>query len=145
MISAFDLPFGWKSEPPFAPADGERGQTVFKNLLKSQEFKYAQVNTGVEPQAAFIRPEGIVKLNPVTAVYMYIAFIIHPGNFKGQYPVGVHQSFNDASFFKLRVPVVYFCNRIQYFAYSLQILYLSRVFPFEILNNLIDIHDFVFK
>ena len=49
--------FGVKIAAALAAADGQAGQAVFQHLLHPQELDNAQVNAGVQAQAALIRAQ----------------------------------------------------------------------------------------
>ena len=59
---------GSKSEPPLPPPMGRPVRGVFEDLLEAQELDDAQVDRGMEPQAALVGADGGVELHPVAAV-----------------------------------------------------------------------------
>ena len=74
------LPFGVKVGAALAAADRQAGQGVLEDLLETEELDDAEIDRGVEAQAALVGAEGAVELDAETAVDMGIPFIVLPGN-----------------------------------------------------------------
>ena len=91
----------------------------------------------METKSAFIRSDGIVELNPVTAVHMNFAIVINPAELECEDTVRFNDPVDDVGSFKLRIFIVNLFNRFQNFANCLKILNFTRVFFLQV------IHDFL--
>src|SRR5271169_6668241 len=67
MTSLSLLPLGSKSDPPLPP-HGQRGQRVLEDLLKGEELQDAQIDRGMEAQAALVGADGAVHLDAEAAI-----------------------------------------------------------------------------
>ena len=72
------LALGVKIRPALAAAHGESGQRVLENLFEAQELEDAQVDRGVEAQAAFVGADGAVEFNAVAAIHLHVAGVVCP-------------------------------------------------------------------
>ncbi len=77
---AVRLPLGVKVRAALCAADGQAGEGILEGLLKAKEFENAQVDGGVETEAALVWANGAVELDAVAVVYLHLSLIIHPGN-----------------------------------------------------------------
>src|SRR5690606_14810656 len=73
--------------PALAAADGHPGQRILEGLLEAQKLDDAEIDGGMEPQAALVRAQRRIELNAKTAVDLHLALIIHPGNTKDDLPL----------------------------------------------------------
>jgi len=87
------LPFGIEIRTTLAAAHGQGGQAVFEYLLKGEKLQDAQIDTGVEAQATFVRPDSAVHLDPVSCVYLNLLLVIKPGHPEDDNPLGDNHSF----------------------------------------------------
>ena len=68
ITSPSDLPLGSKSRAALAAAHRQRGQAVLEHLLEAEELEDAEVDAGVEAQAALVGPDRAVELDAEAAV-----------------------------------------------------------------------------
>ena len=78
MTSPSLLPCGSKSEPPLAPPMGSVVRLFLKHLLEGQELQHAEVDRGVETQAALVRPDRAVHLDAIAAVDLDLSLVVRP-------------------------------------------------------------------
>ena len=64
------FPFGSKSDPPLPPPIGQGGERVLEDLLEGEELQDAEVDRGMETQAAFVGADRAVHLDAEAAVDM---------------------------------------------------------------------------
>ncbi len=95
----------------------------------------------MESQAAFVGAYGAVELHAVTDVGLYLAAVVHPRHAEGDDAVGLDHTLDDFSLFELGMFVVNLLDRLEDFAYCLQILAFARMFPFEICHQIINVHN----
>src|SRR5690606_9332820 len=93
-----------------AAAHGQGGQRVLEYLLEGQELEHAQVDRGVETQAALVRADSAVHLHAVAAVDVNLAVIVHPRHAEHDDPLRLDQALDDA---RLEVLGVFFQERPQ--------------------------------
>jgi len=72
------LAFGIEIRSAFAAAHGQRGERILEHLLECKEFQNAEVDRGMEAQAAFVWSDGAVHLDAEATVDFNIALIIRP-------------------------------------------------------------------
>ena len=87
-----DLPFGSKSAAALAAAHGQRGQAVLEDLLEAQELDDAQVYGRMQAQAALVGPKAAVELHAEAAVYLDLAFVVHPRNAEHDHALGLNDA-----------------------------------------------------
>ena len=109
------LAFRIKVGTALAAAHREGGQGVLQNLLKPKELHDGEVDGGVETNAAFVGADGAVVLHTVTAVDMYFAVVIHPGNTEFQNSLGLNKTLNQSCLFPLGMLVDYQLKRFKHF------------------------------
>src|SRR5690554_742166 len=104
------LALGVEVRAALAAAHGQGGQRVLEYLLEGQELEHAQVDRGVETQAALVRADSAVHLHAVAAVDVNLTVIIHPRHAEHDDPLGLDQALDDA---RLEVLGVFFQERPQ--------------------------------
>ena len=77
---AVGFAFRIKIGAAFAAAHRERGQRVFEDLFKTEEFQDAEIHGRMEPETALVRPDRAVELNAVSLIDLNLALVVHPGN-----------------------------------------------------------------
>ena len=78
-----------------AAADGQTGQGVLEDLLKSQEFDDAQIDRGMEPQTTLVGAESRVELDAETTVDLHRSSVIHPGDTEDDLTLGLADALQD--------------------------------------------------
>ena len=116
LTEAHDLPIafplGIKIAPSLSAAHGEGGQGVLKDLLKPKKLNDGQVHAGVKAQAALVRTDGRIELDPVAAVHPDLAAVVHPRDPEHDHTLRLHHALNNAAALQLR-PALH--NRLQGF------------------------------
>ena len=82
----------------------------------------------MEAKTSFVWPDGVVVLNPVAQVYLYVTLIIDPRYLKGKYTVRFNYPLKDTGFGKFRIFVVDIFDRLENLSDGLQILSLPGCF-----------------
>ena len=72
------LAFRIKVRTALATADWQTCKRIFENLLKSKEFKNAEIDTWVETKTALVRSNCTIHLDTISTIDLYFAFIILP-------------------------------------------------------------------
>src|SRR5699024_6564424 len=84
LAKAHDLalraPLGIEVRAALAAADGQPGERVLEHLLEAEELDHAQVDRRMKTQAALVRPERRVELDPETTVDLNLAAVVDPGH-----------------------------------------------------------------
>ena len=107
MISASRASAGVEVGAALAAADRHAGQGVLEDLLEAEELDDAEVDRGVEPQAALVGAERRVELHPEAAVDLDAAGVVRPRHAEDDLPLGLAEPLQDGAFKELRVPVVH--------------------------------------
>ena len=89
------LPFRIEIGSTFAAAHRQRRQGVFEHLLEGEELEDAQVHRRMESQAAFVRADGAVHLDPVAAIDLVRAAIVLPRHAEHHHAFGLHHALDD--------------------------------------------------
>ena len=89
-------------------------------MLKAQEFQDAEVDGGMETDAAFVRADGVVELYAVAQVNVNFALVVDPGHTEGEDAVGFYKAFDELGAFKFGVFVVHVFDGEENFAHGLQ-------------------------
>src|SRR5690554_4437554 len=121
------LSFGVEVGTTFTTTHGQRGETVFQNLLKSQKFKNTQVHRCVKTNAPLVRTDGTVHLHPETTVNLHFTAIIQPGHPKHNHPLGFGHTFQNFIFHQSRILHYKRSQTLYYLMYSLVEFGLSRI------------------
>ena len=101
------LSLGVKIRAALSASHGKRRKTVLKGLFKAQKLKYGQVYGRMKAKPALVGSYRAVKLNSVSAVYMYLPSIILPWNSEHDYPLRLCHSLKQSLFFVLGMSVDY--------------------------------------
>src|SRR5690606_25382841 len=70
--------FWVKIRTALTASHGKCCKAVLKSLLKSQEFKDAEIYRRMETKLSLVWPYCRIHLNSVAFIYLYLAFIIKP-------------------------------------------------------------------
>ena len=92
----FRLALGIKVAAALGAADGEPGQAVLENLLEAEELENAQIDGGVEAEAALVGPESGIELDAVAAVDLHPALVIGPRDAEHDLAFRFHDALKDA-------------------------------------------------
>src|SRR6185436_12904832 len=72
---AVGLALGVEVAAALAAAHRQRGEAVLEHLLEGEELEDAEVDAGVEAQAALVRPQRAAHLDAEAAVYLDVAAV----------------------------------------------------------------------
>ena len=90
------LALGIEVAAALGAADGEAAQAVLEDLFKTEEFQDAQVDAGVEAEAALVGAEGGVELDAVAAVHLHAALVVRPCHAEHDLAFGFDDAFENA-------------------------------------------------
>ena len=60
----------------------------------------------METDTALVRTDGIVELNAVADVYLYLTLVIYPGYTECEYTIRLYDTLDDTVLFELKILVV---------------------------------------
>jgi hypothetical protein len=92
-------------------------------------------------ETTFVRANGVVVLNTITHVGLYVALIVNPCDAELANTIGDAKALDEVGLLKLRVFVVLLLNGGQYLTYGLDVLRLVGKSLFQILYNFCCIHN----
>ena len=102
LAEAHDFPFalalGVEVAAALCAAHRQGGQAVLEDLFKAQELDDADVDGRMESDAALVGADGGVELDPIAAVDLHLAVVVHPGDTEDDLPFRFHQAFQNAGF-----------------------------------------------
>ena len=124
-----------------ATAHRQRSQGILEGLFKAQELQDGEVHGCVETNTALVGADGIVELNAVTQVGLYLTLVVYPRHTEGEDAIWFHQPFDNLCFFELGMLVVDSLDRQKDFFHCLQILGFTRMFCLQRGHNTFDIHN----
>ena len=81
--------------PALAATDGQPGQRVLEDLLEAEELDHAGIHARVEAQAALVRADGRVELDPVALVDLHFATVVDPGDAEHDLPFRLDDARHD--------------------------------------------------
>lgn len=86
--------FGWAHVPStFTSSNGQHGETVFEDLLKSQELEDGKIDGRMETQSAFVRSKTGAELHSIAPVDVDVSSIIQPRDAEQDDPFWFEHSF----------------------------------------------------
>ena len=74
---------------------GQAGQRVLEDLLEAEELDDAEVDAGVEPQAALVRTQRRVELDTEAAIHLHLAGVVDPRHPEDDLPLRLAQPLDD--------------------------------------------------
>ncbi len=98
------LPLGIEVRAPLAAAHRQGGQRVLEHLLEGQELEDAEVDRGVEPQAALVGADGAVHLDAEATVDADVPRVVLPGDAEHEDPLGLDDPLEDLGVGVLGMP-----------------------------------------
>ena len=118
----------------------KRREGILECLLETEEFQHRWVHRCVETDTALVGADSAVELHTITQISLNLALVIDPRYAECDDAVGLNHALHDFGALKFGVVVIYLLDRLQYFAYCLQILALTGVFAFEFCHQIINVH-----
>ena len=122
---AIRLPFRIEIGSALRAAHRQAGQAVLEDLLEPEELQDRKRDRGMETQAAFVGPDGVVELHTVGAVDLDVAAVVDPGDAKHDHAVGLGQPLENLRLAVLGAVEDERHQRLAYFADGLVELRLS--------------------
>src|SRR5690606_25447687 len=122
-----------------AAPDGHAGERVLEDLLEAEELHDAQVHRRVEPQAALVRAQGAVELDPEPAVDVHLAGVVGPRDAEDDLPLRLGDPLDQLGLDELRTLGQHRAERLQDLAHRLVELFLARVAPQDLLVEGLDL------
>src|SRR5690606_2874837 len=96
-----------------AAPDGHAGERVLEDLLEAEELHDAQVHRRVEPQAALVRAQGAVELDPEPAVDVHLAGVVGPRDAEDDLPLRLGDPLDQLGLDELRTLGQHRAERLQ--------------------------------
>ena len=119
-------------------------EEVYNQHPEFEELEDREVYRRMETDTALVRSDSRVELYSVTCVCLNLTVIVNPCNLESKDTLWLYDTLNDLSFLELRMLVIDFLYRLQYFMYRLEILFLIRVLGLEFGHQIISVHYYVF-
>lgn len=133
------LALGVKVGTAFTAAHWQRGQAVFKDLLKAEKLDDRSADCGVETKAALVGTDCGVELNAEAAVDVELTLIVVPGNTKLNKTLWLDKCFNYTAFFVFGFGFNQGLETFQNFLYGLKKLRLMGIPLFDARINVLEI------
>ena len=133
------LALGIEIGPALAAAHGERGERVLEDLLEGEELQDAQVDRGMEAQAALVGADGAVHLDAETAIDLDVAMVVKPRNAEHQDALGFHDALENPLRDVLGVSLQHKAQRLHDFLHGLVEFRLGRVLGFHQSHYFVDV------
>ena len=92
---AVALALGVEVRAALAAAHGQRGEGVLEDLLEGEELEHAEVDGGMEAQAALVGADGAVHLDAVAPVDLDLALVVDPGDAEHDDALGLDDALED--------------------------------------------------
>ena len=131
------LALGIEVGSALAAAHGQRGQRVLEDLLKSQELQDAEIDRGMEAQAALVGADGAVHLDTEAAIDLDIVLVVKPRHTEHDEALGFSDALKNFCRDVFRMPLQHGAQRLEYFLHRLMKFRLGGVL------GLYQRHDFV--
>ena len=94
----------------------------------------------METKTSLIWSDSRVELYSVTCVCLNFTVVVNPSNLECKDTLRLYDTLNDLSLLKLRVLVVYLLDRLQYFVYCLEVLFLIRILGLKLGHQFLCVH-----
>src|SRR5208283_4512008 len=133
------LALGIEIRSAFAAAHGQRGQRVLEDLLEGKELQDAEIDGGMEAQAAFVGADRAVHLNTETAIDLDIALVIKPRYAEHQDALGFHDALEDPRGNIFRMSLQHQTQRLEYFLDCLMKFWLGWVLRLHQCHNIVNV------
>ena len=94
----------------------------------------------METETALVRSDCRVELHSVTCVCLNLALVVYPCNLESKDTLRLYDTLNDLTLLKLWELVVNLLDRLQYFVYCLEILWLILILGLEFGHQFLCVH-----
>ena len=121
------LALGIEVGAALAAAHGQRGQRVLEDLLEGQELQDAEVDRGMEAQAALVGADGAVHLDAEAAIDLDVALVVKPGDAEHEDALGFGDALKNPRRDVFRMSLQHEAQRVDHFLYGLVKFRLGRV------------------
>lgn len=124
----------------FCAAHGQRSERVFESLLEAQKLHGVEINVFLKTKSAFERPDCVVELHAISAIYVIYTVVIHPWNAEDDLSFGFDYAFeNDVFAHNALVLLDCGSQRRENFFDRLHKLRLIRVLQFGLFDDFTDV------
>src|SRR5690606_32847992 len=89
--------------PAFGSADGQPRQGILECLLEAEELDDAEIDAGVEPETALIRPEGGVEADAEPAIDLHLSLVVGPGHAEDDLTLGLADPLDEGAIRVIRM------------------------------------------
>ena len=113
---------------------------ILECLFETEEFQDRKVHRRVEADTSLVRTDGRVELHTVSRVCLNFTVIVDPSHFECEDALRFNDTLDDLCIFELRMLVIDFLNRLQYFVHRLKIFLLIRVLGLEFGHQIFSVH-----
>ena len=93
----------------------------------------------METDTTFVRSDSAVHLNAETAVYMNLAFVIHPRNTEHDYSLRLNDTLHDLLIQEVRVLHNIRCNTLNHLAYCLMEFLFTGVLGYKLSHETLNV------
>src|SRR5208283_5104069 len=125
------LALGIEIRSALAAAHGQRGQRVLEDLLEGEELQDAEIDRGMEAQAALVGADGAVHLDAEAAIDLDVALVVKPRHAEHKDALGFHNPLQDPGRNVFRMSLENEAQRVEHFLYRLVKFRLSGVLRFH--------------
>ena len=129
------LALGVEVRAALAAAHGQGGEGVLQDLLEAEELEHAEVDGGVEAQAALVGADGGVELDAEAAVDLGLALVVNPGDAEHDHALGLGDALEDLRLLVLGVCVQDGLEGLQHLGDGLDEERLLAIAGLDLLNN----------
>ena len=133
------LALGIEVGAALAAAHGQRGERVLEDLLEGEELQDAEVDRGMEAQAALVGADGAVHLDAEAAVDLDVALIVHPRDAEHEDALGLRDALENPRRDVLGMSLQHKTQRLHDFLYGLVEFRLGGVLGLHQGHNIVDV------
>ena len=133
------LALGIEVGTALAAAHGQRGERVLEDLFKGQKLQDAEIDGGVEAQAALVGADGAVHLDAEAAVDLDVALVIEPWHAEHEHALGFGDALKNPGGDVLGVSLQHKAQRLEHFLYSLVKFRFRGILGFHQRHYIVDV------
>ena len=133
------LALGIEIRSALAAAHGQRRQRILEDLLEGEELQDAEVDRGMEAQAALVGADGAVHLDAEAAIDLDVPLIVKPGNAEHEDALGFHDPLKDLGRDVFRMSLQHEAQRVEHFLDCLVKFRLSGVLRLHQGHDIVDV------
>src|SRR5208283_5709211 len=133
------LALGIEIRSALAAAHGQRGQRVLEDLLEGEELQDAEIDRGMETQAALVGADGAVHLNAEAAIDLDVALVVKPRHAEHKDALGFHNPLQDSGRDVFRMSLENEAQRVEHFLYRLVKFWLGGILRLHQGHNIVGV------